>query len=38
LAVSTHPQAPPTVFCHSYGSVVCGLAHPTPRPQPCSAA
>ncbi|WP_030061125.1 MULTISPECIES: alpha/beta hydrolase [Streptomyces] len=30
LAVSTRPQAPPTVFCHSYGSVVCGLARPTP--------
>ncbi|WP_030233459.1 alpha/beta hydrolase [Streptomyces sp. NRRL S-350] len=30
LAVSTHPQAPATVFCHSYGSVVCGLARPTP--------
>ncbi|MFE4977051.1 alpha/beta hydrolase [Kitasatospora sp. NPDC056651] len=29
LAVST-PQPPPTVFCHSYGSVVCGLARPTP--------
>ncbi|MFD9690023.1 alpha/beta hydrolase [Kitasatospora sp. NPDC059088] len=30
LAASTTPQAPPTVFCHSYGSVVCGLARPTP--------
>ncbi|MFF2143818.1 alpha/beta hydrolase [Kitasatospora sp. NPDC058190] len=30
LAVSTRPQAPPTVFCHSYGSVVCGLARPNP--------
>ncbi|SOB84343.1 alpha/beta hydrolase [Streptomyces sp. 1331.2] len=30
LAVSTRPEAPPTVFCHSYGSVVCGLAHPSP--------
>ncbi|MER6303763.1 alpha/beta hydrolase [Kitasatospora sp. NPDC001539] len=30
LAVSTRPQAPPTVFCHSYGSVVCGLARPGP--------
>ncbi|MER7673824.1 alpha/beta hydrolase [Kitasatospora sp. NPDC096128] len=30
LAVSTSPQAPATVFCHSYGSVVCGLARPTP--------
>ncbi|MFC5664077.1 alpha/beta hydrolase [Kitasatospora misakiensis] len=31
LAVSTAPEAPPTVFCHSYGSVVCGLARPGPR-------
>ncbi|MFI2608734.1 alpha/beta hydrolase [Kitasatospora sp. NPDC018619] len=30
LAVTTRPQAPPTLFCHSYGSVVCGLARPTP--------
>ncbi|MFJ9457716.1 alpha/beta hydrolase [Kitasatospora sp. NPDC101447] len=30
LAVSTRPQEPATVFCHSYGSVVCGLARPTP--------
>ncbi|MBV2153844.1 alpha/beta hydrolase [Kitasatospora sp. SUK 42] len=30
LSVSTAPQAPATVFCHSYGSVVCGLAHPNP--------
>ncbi|MFD5466246.1 alpha/beta hydrolase [Kitasatospora sp. NPDC127059] len=30
LAVSTRPEAPATVFCHSYGSVVCGLARPTP--------
>ncbi|MFJ7246601.1 alpha/beta hydrolase [Kitasatospora sp. NPDC098652] len=30
LAAGTSPQAPPTVFCHSYGSVVCGLARPTP--------
>ncbi|MFE7590005.1 alpha/beta hydrolase [Kitasatospora sp. NPDC057512] len=30
LAVTTRPQDPPTVFCHSYGSVVCGLARPTP--------
>ncbi|MGA5816242.1 alpha/beta hydrolase [Kitasatospora sp. NPDC094028] len=30
LAASTRPQAPATVFCHSYGSVVCGLARPTP--------
>ncbi|MFB7615260.1 alpha/beta hydrolase [Kitasatospora sp. NPDC056181] len=26
LAVSSAPAAPATVFCHSYGSVVCGLA------------
>ncbi|MFB6891771.1 alpha/beta hydrolase [Kitasatospora sp. NPDC056327] len=31
LAVSTRPEAPATVFCHSYGSVVCGLARPGPR-------
>ncbi|MFJ9605420.1 alpha/beta hydrolase [Kitasatospora sp. NPDC101176] len=31
LAVTTGPQAPPTVFCHSYGSVVCGLARPGPE-------
>ncbi|MFE6054791.1 alpha/beta hydrolase [Kitasatospora sp. NPDC056446] len=30
LAATTRPQAPATVFCHSYGSVVCGLARPTP--------
>ncbi|MFD8754725.1 alpha/beta hydrolase [Kitasatospora sp. NPDC059577] len=30
LAVSTRPQDPATLFCHSYGSVVCGLARPTP--------
>ncbi|MFF1785529.1 alpha/beta hydrolase, partial [Kitasatospora sp. NPDC058243] len=30
LAVTTRPQAPATVFCHSYGSVVCGLARPGP--------
>ncbi|MFH8383121.1 alpha/beta hydrolase [Kitasatospora sp. NPDC018058] len=30
LAVSTRPQAPATVLCHSYGSVVCGLARPNP--------
>ncbi|MFE4360161.1 alpha/beta hydrolase [Kitasatospora sp. NPDC056800] len=30
LAATTRPQDPPTVFCHSYGSVVCGLARPTP--------
>ncbi|WP_405359713.1 alpha/beta hydrolase family protein [Kitasatospora sp. NBC_00085] len=31
LAVSTAPAAPATVFCHSYGSVVCGLAGLGPR-------
>ncbi|MEU6232460.1 alpha/beta hydrolase [Kitasatospora sp. NPDC047058] len=31
LAVSTAPTAPATVFCHSYGSVVCGLAAPGPQ-------
>ncbi|GAB7183349.1 alpha/beta hydrolase [Kitasatospora sp. Ki12] len=30
LAATTRPQAPATVYCHSYGSVVCGLARPTP--------
>lgn len=30
LAVTTRPDAPATVFCHSYGSVVCGLAAPGP--------
>ncbi|MFJ5117830.1 alpha/beta hydrolase [Kitasatospora sp. NPDC088548] len=30
LAVTTGPDAPATVFCHSYGSVVCGLARPGP--------
>ncbi|MFI6443691.1 alpha/beta hydrolase [Kitasatospora sp. NPDC050543] len=30
LAVTTGPAAPATVFCHSYGSVVCGLARPGP--------
>ena len=28
LAVTTDPQAAPTVLCHSYGSVVCGVAGP----------
>ncbi|MFD5918619.1 alpha/beta hydrolase [Kitasatospora sp. NPDC058201] len=31
LAVTTRPDAPATVFCHSYGSVVCGLARPGPE-------
>ena len=28
LAVTTDPVAAPTVLCHSYGSVVCGVAGP----------
>jgi hypothetical protein len=28
LAVTAHPQAAPSLFCHSYGSVVCGIAGP----------
>ncbi|MGW4895685.1 alpha/beta hydrolase, partial [Kitasatospora sp. NPDC004240] len=31
LRESTRPDAPATVFCHSYGSVVCGLAAPGPE-------
>ncbi|MFJ8624225.1 alpha/beta hydrolase [Kitasatospora sp. NPDC093550] len=30
LAAATRPRTPPTLYCHSYGSVVCGLARPTP--------
>ncbi|MFJ2578723.1 alpha/beta hydrolase [Kitasatospora aureofaciens] len=30
LAVSTRPESPATLFCHSYGSVVCGLTRPGP--------
>ncbi|MFD0263308.1 alpha/beta hydrolase [Kitasatospora indigofera] len=30
LARTTSPQAPATVLCHSYGSVVCGLTAPGP--------
>ncbi|MFI6155904.1 alpha/beta hydrolase [Kitasatospora sp. NPDC051170] len=30
LAASTRPQAPAALFCHSYGSVVCGLSRPGP--------
>ncbi|MFG2373150.1 alpha/beta hydrolase [Streptomyces sp. NPDC048504] len=26
LAATTRPAAPPAVFCHSYGSVLCGIA------------
>ncbi|GAA0694706.1 alpha/beta hydrolase family protein [Kitasatospora atroaurantiaca] len=28
LAVTSAPEAPPALFCHSYGSVVCGTAAP----------
>ena len=28
LAVTTDPEAAPTLLCHSYGSVVCGIAGP----------
>jgi hypothetical protein len=28
LAVTAHPEAAPSLFCHSYGSVVCGIAGP----------
>ncbi|GAA2791612.1 alpha/beta hydrolase family protein [Kitasatospora paracochleata] len=28
LSATTHPDAPPTLLCHSYGSVVCGTAAP----------
>ncbi|MFB8236493.1 alpha/beta hydrolase [Kitasatospora purpeofusca] len=28
LKETTRPQAPPALFCHSYGSVVCGTAAP----------
>jgi hypothetical protein len=28
LAQTTHPVTAPTLFCHSYGSVVCGIAAP----------
>ncbi|MCX4706924.1 alpha/beta hydrolase [Streptomyces sp. NBC_01373] len=26
MAATTHPATPPAVFCHSYGSVLCGIA------------
>ncbi|SEM15063.1 alpha/beta hydrolase [Streptacidiphilus jiangxiensis] len=29
LAVTSQPSTPPSLFCHSYGSVVCGVAAPT---------
>ncbi|MFF0293932.1 alpha/beta hydrolase [Kitasatospora sp. NPDC004615] len=29
LKQTSHPEAPPTLLCHSYGSVVCGTAAPT---------
>jgi len=28
LRATSHPTAPPALFCHSYGSVVCGTAAP----------
>ncbi|MDH6574885.1 alpha/beta hydrolase [Kitasatospora sp. MAP5-34] len=28
LAVTSSPDSPPALFCHSYGSVVCGVAAP----------
>ncbi|MHA6759763.1 alpha/beta hydrolase [Streptacidiphilus sp. PAMC 29251] len=28
LALTSHPDAAPTLLCHSYGSVVCGIAAP----------
>lgn len=28
LKVTSHPAAPPALFCHSYGSVVCGVEAP----------
>ncbi|MFC1409963.1 alpha/beta hydrolase [Streptacidiphilus sp. N1-12] len=28
LALTSHPDAAPTLLCHSYGSVVCGIAGP----------
>ncbi|MDH6125307.1 alpha/beta hydrolase [Kitasatospora sp. GP82] len=28
LGATSHPVAPPALFCHSYGSVVCGIAAP----------
>jgi hypothetical protein len=31
LAVTSQPSTPPALFCHSYGSVVCGVAAPTLR-------
>ncbi|AXI77443.1 alpha/beta hydrolase [Peterkaempfera bronchialis] len=36
LAATVHPAAPPAVFCHSYGSVVCGLAAPAIGPDDVS--
>ncbi|MFD7641000.1 alpha/beta hydrolase [Kitasatospora sp. NPDC059795] len=29
LRQTSHPEAPPALLCHSYGSVVCGTAAPT---------
>ncbi|GAA4847486.1 alpha/beta hydrolase [Kitasatospora terrestris] len=31
LRATTHPEAPPALFCHSYGSVVCGTVAPALR-------
>ncbi|GAA2227431.1 alpha/beta hydrolase family protein [Kitasatospora cystarginea] len=28
LGATSHPETPPALFCHSYGSVVCGIAAP----------
>ena len=28
LALTSHPDSAPTLLCHSYGSVVCGIAGP----------
>lgn len=34
LRATTRPDAPPALFCHSYGSVVCGIAGPSIKPSP----
>ncbi|GAA2504212.1 alpha/beta hydrolase family protein [Streptomyces thermolineatus] len=36
LAASTAPAAPPALLCHSYGSVVCGLAASSLAPDEAS--
>jgi len=33
LRETSDPVAPPTLLCHSYGSVVCGLAAPSIKPR-----